>query len=103
MLAGSTWVHAPDVELPNATTAEQPVRQRAHSAHPSVHVGPARCAETVQVLIEHRNGSVRHLLNWRQLVDECNNFTGWQLKPGSPYKRVQCRWVLGSSGVGCGG
>jgi len=45
----------------------------------------------VQVLIENRDGPVRNILNVKELLQDCNNGTGWRLPPASPIKRVQCR------------
>ncbi|KAL4427722.1 hypothetical protein ABPG75_001811 [Micractinium tetrahymenae] len=49
--------------------------------------------EVLKVLIEHRTGEIRNLLNWRELVEQCNALLPgeWGLDPGSPVKRVQCR------------
>lgn len=34
--------------------------------------------------------AVRNLLNWEELEQQCNKFSGWKLD-GSPFRRVQCR------------
>ncbi|KAI3432327.1 hypothetical protein D9Q98_003886 [Chlorella vulgaris] len=47
----------------------------------------------LKVIIDHRNGSTRNLLNWQELVHECNSFAGWTLPPNSFIKRVQCRHI----------
>lgn len=46
--------------------------------------------DTLKVLIEHRNGTIRRLLNWEELVAECNSVR-WELPGTSPWKKVQCR------------
>lgn len=38
--------------------------------------------------------AVRNILNWQELEQQCNKFTGWKLE-NTPFKRVQCRCALG--------
>lgn len=52
--------------------------------------------DVLKVLIEHREGLTRRLLNWAELEKECNAFTAWKFNQtlvtnGTAIKQIQCR------------
>ncbi|KAL4439005.1 hypothetical protein ABPG77_006942 [Micractinium sp. CCAP 211/92] len=67
---------------------------RAGAASPAVITNPLRFDAhqgVLKVLVEHGSGPAGGLLNWEELVNQCNRYTKWQLEPASGIKRVQCR------------
>ncbi|KAL4452632.1 hypothetical protein ABPG75_008294 [Micractinium tetrahymenae] len=86
----------PPAESASAYQAMQAVsaHYRAAAASPAVLANLLRFdkrAGVLKVLIEHRSGPAGNLLNWQELVEQCNRHAGWQLDPASRFERVQCR------------